>query len=178
MAEIIGMLKDYGYSLTTLQEYDEGRLTLEGQQKVVLWKPDYDGVVKYISALKKELISRGEATELFGQEKRGNGISLSGILGNVFQTLFGEDAYPSVEEKASHILYFIIKDHPFNDGNKRIASFLFSLFLKKNQFAWKKDGTLKINDTALASLAILVAESDPKQKEQYVKLLVNALRAR
>lgn len=75
-------------------------------------------------------------------------------------------------------MYFIIKNHPFCDGNKRIASFLFSLFLEKNDFARKKDGSLKINDAALASLAILVAESNPKQKDQYVKLLVNALRAR
>lgn len=88
MSEIISMLKDYGYSLTTLQEYDEGRLTLEGQGKTVIWKPDYAGVVKYIAALKKELVRRKEASELFGMEKPGTGVSLGGILGNVFQTLF------------------------------------------------------------------------------------------
>lgn len=71
-----------------------------------------------------------------------------------------------------------MKDHPFNDGNKRIASFLFSLFLRKNEFHLKSDGTLKINDSALAILVVLIAESDPKEREQYVKLVVNVLRKR
>lgn len=113
---------------------------------------------------------------MFGQEK--TPMSLASILGNVFNVFSWGDAYPSLEEKASQLLYFIIKDHPFNDGNKRTASFLFTLFLKKNDFHLKNNGEYKINDNALAILVLLIAESDPKERDTYIKLLVNMLRKR
>lgn len=139
---------------------------------------DYDSAVKSIQKLKEELIKKGEATILFGQEKFGNGYSFSGLIAGIYQSVFGQDAYPSLEEKASHILYFIIKNHPFNDGNKRIAAFLFSLFIKMNKFDLKRNGEKKISDSMLAAIALMVAESNPKEKDQYIKLIVHSLRDR
>jgi death-on-curing family protein len=91
------------------------------------------------------------------------------------QTFAGQSLYPSIEERAAHLLYFIIKDHPFIDGNKRIASFLFIVFLVKNNYLHNKKGEKKINDNALAALALLVAESDPKEKELMTALITNLL---
>jgi prophage maintenance system killer protein len=82
-----------------------------------------------------------------------------------------------LEEKAAHLLYFIIKDHPFSDGNKRIASFLFIYYLDKNNFLYKKSGERKINDNALTSLALLIAISDPKEKDKMIKIISNLLKS-
>jgi prophage maintenance system killer protein len=105
---------------------------------------------------------------LFGQER---GHSLQGILGNLDQTFGGSELYGSVEEKAAHLLYFVIKDHPFSDGNKRIGAFLFLLFLKEND-QLDQSG---INDNGLVALALLIAESDPRQKELMIRLVMNLL---
>ena len=121
--------------------------------------------------LKTELVNKGEATELFAQEKKqGN---LEGIFGNVFQTILGQDAYPTVEEKAAHLLYFIIKNHPFNDGNKRSGAFSFIWLLQKAGFHFRD----RINPEALTTLTILIAESNPTDKGKMigiVRLLLNA----
>ena len=122
--------------------------------------------------MKKNLITKKEASDLFGIE-RGEG--LKSILGNISQTFGGEELYPSIEEKAAHLLYFIIKDHPFADGNKRIGSFLFIVFLARNKYLFKKNGERKINDNALVALALLIAESAPKQKDIMIKLIMNFL---
>jgi prophage maintenance system killer protein len=118
------------------------------------------------------LLRKREAGDLFGME-RGHG--LEAILGNLNQTFGGEPLYPSVEEKAAHLLYFVIKDHPFADGNKRIGSFLFIMFLSENRHLFTKKGERKINDNALVALALLIAESKPSQKEVMVKLIINLL---
>jgi len=103
---------------------------------------------------------------------------LGGILGSIDQTFGGSDLYPSVEEKAAHLLSFAIKDHPFIDGNKRIASLLFIWFLEKNNLLSAPDGERKINDNALVALALLVAESNPKQKDVMIKLIINLVSGR
>ena len=126
-----------------------------------------------IGRLKTDLIGRGEATDLFGREREEG---LAALLGNLDQSVFGEPAYPTVESKAAHLLYFTIKNHPFSDGNKRIGAFLFIWFLQRNRHHLKSDGELKINDNALAAIALLVAQSDPAQKQLMIHLIMNLIR--
>jgi prophage maintenance system killer protein len=124
-----------------------------------------------IAELKQNLIGRGEASDLFGRVREDG---LASILGNLDQSVFGEPAYPSIESKAAHLLYFVIKNHPFSDGNKRIASFLFVDFLNRNGRLFR-NGESVINDVGLAALALLVAESDPKDKDVLIRLVMNML---
>lgn len=119
-----------------------------------------------ISSLKEDLLARCEATPIFGQE-RGEG--LDGILGAIQQSFGGQDLYGSVAEKAANLLYFVIKDHPFVDGNKRIATFLFLLFLQVNA------RPLSLDNRAMVALTLLTAASDPGQKDLLVRLIINLL---
>ena len=175
MAEAKGFVEivsDYAKSWALLQGYDEQSLqeiTEHTEQKFIL---DYDEALEAIAELKRSLIAKGEATELFGQEKAGE---FKGNLLNIYQSFGGEELLPSVEQKAANLLYYIIKGHPFNDGNKRIGAYLFVLFLHKNGILHKPNGEPKINDNALASLALLVATSAPEQKEIIIKLVMNML---
>lgn len=125
-----------------------------------------------LARLKSDLMARGEATELFARE-RGDG--LDALLGNLDQTVFGEPAYPTVEAKAAHLLYFVIKNHPFADGNKRSGAFLFVDFLARNARLLDASGQPVINDIGLAALALLVAESAPEQKDTLIRLIMNML---
>ena len=122
--------------------------------------------------MKSELISRKEATELFALEREEG---LAALLGNLEQSVFGDAAYPSIESKAAHLLYFVVKNHPFSDGNKRSAAFLFVDFLNRNDRLLDDAGQPVINDVGLAALTLLVAESDPKQKETLIRLIMNML---
>jgi len=124
---------------------------------------------KALQELKQELIAKKQATELFGQEK--NSGAVEGIIGNVFQTAFGKDVYPSAKKKAAHLLYFIIKNHPFTDGNKRSGAFAFVWFLRKA-------GLLRASLTpeALTALTLLIAESNPKDKDKMVGVVMLLLR--
>ena len=119
-----------------------------------------------------DLIDKKQATSLFAQVRD---VGLESIFGNLSQTVFGEPAYPSIESKAAHLLYFIVKNHPFSDGNKRSAAFLFVDFLYRNNRLYNEYGHPIINDTGLAALTLLVAESDPKQKEVMIRLIMNML---
>jgi prophage maintenance system killer protein len=110
---------------------------------------------------------------LFGEEV---GSKFKAVLGNINQTFGGKQLYSSLEEKAAHLLYFLIKDHPFADGNKRIGSLTFLLYLVENNFLYDKKGERKINDNTLTALALLIAESDPKDKEVMVRLVVNLIK--
>jgi len=123
-----------------------------------------------IAILKAELIAKKEATAIFATEK--NQGALEGILGNVFQSVFGEDAYSSLEKKAANLLYFIVKNHPFNDGNKRSGAFAFIWFLQKAKFEFQS----KINPQTLAILTILIAESNPKEKDKIIGLILTLLK--
>ncbi len=166
---VLDVVGRYARSWSLLLQYDEDRLGLPPGRPTAAGKAlDYQQFKNAITALKSDLAERGEATALFGQERSH---SLQGILGNLDQTFGGQDLYPSVEEKAAHLLYFVIKDHPFSDGNKRIGSFLFLIFLQKNQLL-EQSG---INDNALVALALLIAESDPNQKEMLIRLITNLL---
>ncbi len=117
-------------------------------------------------------MGKKEATLLFGSEKDE---SFKSSLGSIVQTFGGQYLYPSIEEQAAHLLYFVIKNHSFNDGNKRIGAFLFVWFLEKNKHSLKKTGELKINDNGLTAIALLVAQSKPEEKEIMVKLIINLI---
>ena len=169
--EILNLLANYSKTLTLLEQYDKDNLSVskKGKGRFVL---GYGEAQKVISALKKDLIAKKEAGDLFGQEYEGK---LQGIIGNIYQTFGGKELYSSLEEKAAHLLYLIIKDHPLADGNKRTGSFLFVYFLDKNNFLYRESGEKKINDNALVALALLIAISNPKDKEVMIKIITNLL---
>ena len=168
---LVDVVTRYTRTFLWLQRYDEGLLTEpSGQEGGVL--PTPEEARQSIALLRADLISRGEAGNLFGQER---GDSFLSILGNLEQSVFGQPAYPTMEAKAAHLLYFIIKNHPFSDGNKRSAALLFLEFLNRNGHLIRKDGSLVVNDVGLAALTLLVAESNPKDKDVLIRLIMNML---
>lgn len=169
---LLRVITDYANTWLLLQKYDEGKLVVEGVRKKTAYTITYADAMTAIAELKKDLIAKKEAGDLFGVERD----HLAGIIGNINQSFGGHALYPSVEEKAAHLLYFIIKDHPFGDGNKRIGSLLFIIFLARNNHLFTKRGERKINDNALVALALLVAESKPNQKDTMTKLVINLLK--
>ncbi len=160
---------DYGIPYLAIPQYDEDRLSLPKGCHVARKSLDYQQTKAAIFSLQAELLNCGEAGNLFGQERDQH---LEGILGNLEQTFDGKELYPSVEEKAAHLLYFVIKDHPFSDGNKRIGAFLFVLFLRENDLLEQS----RLNDNGLVALALLIAESDPGQKDLLIRLIINLLK--
>ncbi|HEU0187115.1 MAG TPA: virulence protein RhuM/Fic/DOC family protein [Gallionellaceae bacterium] len=164
--EVLELVVRYAKTWRLLLEYDEDRLVLPPGCQPARGVLDYVRAVTAIAQIKSELMERGEATPLFGQER---GEALQGILGNIEQSMFGESLYRTREEKAAHLLYFVIKDHPFSDGNKRIGSFLFLLYLQQEGMS------MTVNDNALTALALLIAESAPGNKELMIRLVVNLL---
>ena len=168
---LVDIVTRYAQTFVLLQRYDEGLLT-EPDTTPGGTLPTVEEARHALAGLKSDLIARDDATELFAQE-RDNG--LASILGNLDQTVFGEPAYPSVETKAAHLLYFVIKNHPFSDGNKRSGAFLFIDFLSRNSHLLNSRGEPVINDIGLAALTLLVAESNPTQKETMIRLIMNML---
>lgn len=168
---LVDIVSRYAHTFLWLQRYDEGLLTDPATQPGGTL-PTLEQARQALAQLKADLMQRGEATDLFARD-RGDG--LAALLGNLDQTVFGEPAYPSVEAKAAHLLYFVIKNHPFSDGNKRSGAFLFVDFLHRNGRLLTADGQPVINDMGLAALALLVAESAPAQKEVLIRLIVNML---
>jgi len=172
--EAKGLLKvitDYANAWILLHKYDEGKLRIEKTTKIKQ-TIDYEEASKIILELKNNLIKKKQASDLFGTDTK-NG--LQGILRTINQTFDKKELYPSIEEKSAHLLYFIIKDHVFTDGNKRIGSFLFIVFLAKNSYLFNKKGEKKFNDNALVALALLIAQSNPKEKDTMIKLIINFL---
>jgi prophage maintenance system killer protein/prophage antirepressor-like protein len=167
---LVDVIARYTQTFLWLQRYDEGLLTAPaGSPGGVL--PTLDEARAAIARLKADLMARSEASDLFGRER---GDAFAAILGNLEQSVFGEPAYPTIETKAAHLLYFVIKNHPFSDGNKRTGAFLFVDFLARNG-RLLRDGQPVINDVGLAALALLVAESDAKNKEVMIRLIENML---
>lgn len=168
---ILNLLANYSKTLTLLEQYDKEKLSLvkKAKGKFIL---KYEEAAKVIQEVKKELIAKKEASDLFGRE---NSEKFKALLGNIYQTFGGKELYPSLEEKSAHLLYFVIKDHPFIDGNKRAGSFLFVYFLDRNDFLYKNSGEKKINDNALTALSLLIAISDPKEKDKLIKIITNLL---
>lgn len=168
---LVDIVTRYTQTFLLLQKYDEGLLT-EPPTVAGGTLPTPVEASAALAGLKANLIARGEATALFAQP-RGDG--LAALLGNLDQTAFGEPVYPSVEAKAAHLLYFVIKNHPFADGNKRSGAFLFVDFLNRNGRLLDDAGQPVINDIGLAALALLVAESAPAQKDTMIRLIMNML---
>lgn len=165
-SEAIQIILSYSKTWSLLLAYDEGRLALPKKGRIAISALDYKKTVDAISALKAELYSRKEASPLFGNERDHGFYS---ILRNIEQTFDGEQLYKSIEEKSANLLYFIIKDHPFTDGNKRIGCFIFLLYLKMQKIP------IKLNENGLVALALLISESDPSQKDTMVKLIINII---
>lgn len=170
---LLNILTKYTKSFVLLNQFDSNSLDSTTLTTNLTYEIDYNEAKKAIEQLKKQLIDKKEATMLFGNEKDQ---SFSGILKSIVQTFDGQYLYPTVEEQASHLLYFVIKNHPFSDGNKRIGAFLFIWFLEKNRHLLKETGETKINDNALIAIALLVAQSNPTDKELMVKLICNLIK--
>lgn len=165
---VLGVIADYARSWSLLQGYDEQSLagqtgTQQGMRSLKL-----DEVLSAIAQLKAELIAKGEATELFGQLR---GAGLASSIATIEQGFGDELFYPNVASRAAHLLYFVIKNHPLADGNKRTGSFLFLWYLRLNQHLLERPVERLINDNTLVALALLVAESKPEQKDLMVKLV-------
>ncbi len=169
---LLDILSHYTKSFVLLNQYDSHNLQTLQLSENITYEIEYNEAKAAIAELKKQLIAKNEATELFGNEKD-NGFKSS--LQSVVQTFGGQYLYPSIEEQAAHLLYFVIKNHSFSDGNKRIGAFLFVWFLEKNKHRFKKTGELKINDNGLTAIALLVAQSNPGEKELMVQLIINLI---
>jgi len=169
--EILSLLAGYAKTLNILEQYDKGNLKKPKGRKAE-FVLEYQNCQRIIIQLKKELSDKGATDNFFGNETSGK---FESIVKNLYQTFSGKELYKTIEEKAAHLLCLTIKDHPFIDGNKRIGSFLFVYFLDKNNYLYRKTGERKINDNALTSLALLIAVSDPKDKDILIKIITNFL---
>ena len=168
---LVEIVSRYTQTFLWLQRYDEGLLNEPSGQPGGTLATEQEAT-QSLMELKSQLMARGEATDLFAKP-RGDG--LGALLGNLDQSAFGEPAYPTIESKAAHLLYFVVKNHPFTDGNKRSGAFLFVDFLHRNGRLLNDSDDPVINDTGLAALTLLVAESDPKQKDTLIRLIMNML---
>ncbi len=178
LREAKGMLQiitNYTRSFILLNQYDSNSLAANNLNENITYEIEYQEAFEAITELKRQLMVAKEASELFGNPKDDG---FESILGSIVQTFGGQYLYPSIEEQAAHLLYFIIKNHPFSDGNKRIGAFMFVWFLEKNKHRFNNNGELKINDNALVALALLVAQSNPAEKDLMVKLIINLISSR
>jgi prophage maintenance system killer protein len=165
---LLHIISKYAYALETLDKYDHQSLTItnitKDDKKIKL---EYEDAIKEI----KGLPDYGK-TQWFGKEKDN---SFHGALNAIYQTAFGEEVYPSIEEKAANLLYFIVKDHAFYDGNKRIAASIFLWFLDIYGILYKKDGSRILDDNALVAIVLMIALSNPNERETIVKIIINLI---
>jgi prophage maintenance system killer protein len=169
--EATGLLKvvtDYSYALDILDKYDHQQLIVEGTADQQLFVATYEDAKEAI----KDLKDKFGGSSLFGNEKDD---SFKGSIGVIYQSFGGIDFYPTIEEKAANLLYFVVKNHSFSDGNKRIAAYLFVWFMEKNNILYRQDGTKRIADNALVALTLMIAESKPEEKDMMVKVVVNLI---
>lgn len=168
---LLRVVEDYTFALNLLDDYDHQKVVISDTTERKVHAVTYDEAVKTINHLRKQF----GVSELFGREKDE---SLRGSLDNVFQTFEGKELYPSLEEKAANLLYFLVKNHSFVDGNKRIAAALFLWFLEKNRILYRRDGTKRIAENALVAMTLLIAESKPADKEILARVVTNLLTKR
>jgi prophage maintenance system killer protein len=170
--EAEGLLKvvtDYSLALSLLDQYDHQQLTIRDTTSPTPFALTYAAAH---AAITKMAAQSGMHSDLFGREKDQ---SFKSSIGAIYQTFGGRELYPSIEEKAAHLLYFVVKNHSFVDGNKRIAAFLFVWFLDANRILYRADGTKRLADNALVALTLLIAESKPSDKDILIKVLVNMI---
>lgn len=161
------VIQEYTKALELLDNYDHQVVKKPERLKKDIYQLTYEECRELIASM-----SFGLSSTIFGHEKSKG--ALKGIIDSVYQSAFGEDAYPSVEEKAANLLYFIVKDHPFIDGCKRIAASIFIYFLNQNELLFR-DGEKIISDSSLVAITLLLAESKPEEKEMMVKVVMNFL---
>jgi hypothetical protein len=166
---VLDLVKEYSVTWAKLDAYDRDALIASGATKRKI-KLSGEELLSAILELRHELIQKGEATDIFAHERQKG--SIEGTVGNVMQAFGGSDVYKTLEEKAAHLLYFMVKNHPFTDGNKRSGAFAFIWFLRK----YRVGGAQNINPAGLTAITLLIAESDPKQKDRVVALVVELLR--
>lgn len=164
----VDLILEYSESLNLLKMFDEGELVIPKELHKNRFDLSYENAISEIDHLRETL----KAGELFGREKDKG---FKSAIANIYQTFGGDDLYPSAEVKAANLLYLVIKNHGFSDGNKRIGSYFFVRFLDANGLLRRRDGSKVISENTLVALAIMVAQSDPKHKEQIVELVVNLI---
>lgn len=166
--EIISVLTDFALGLDILDGYDNQSLEVKEVSKDTIYKIDYSEAKAAIQELKKKF----GGSDLFGNEKDD---SFKSSIATIDQTFDGAELYQSIEEKAANLLYFIVKNHSFSDGNKRIAAWLFVWYLNKNNYLYNTDGKLVIENNALASITLMVALSKPDEKELMIRVIINSI---
>ena len=166
--EVLNVIEAYSNALSLLDDYDHGCIS-KPKGKDSIYQLTYEECRTLIDSMKY-----GGFSDVFGVEKEPG--KLNGIIAAVYQNVFGQEIYPSIEEKAANLLYFLVKDHPFVDGCKRIGASIFLEFLNKNQHLII-DGKQIISDSALVAITLMIAESRPEEKETMVKLVMNFLKA-
>ncbi len=166
--ELMGVLADYSYALDILDRYDYQQLAVDNTTPEEKFHATYDSAVEIIEFLKERF---GKNT-LFGNEKDN---SFKSSIGQIYQTFDGRDLYPSVEEKAAMLLYLVTKNHSFSDGNKRIAASLFLWFMHNNGILYNSARGKRISDGTLVALTLMIAESDPDEKDVMLKVVVSLI---
>ena len=165
---ILAILEKYSHALTVLDDYDHQRLQVVGTRTTAQPKITYDEATEQIRLWR----SRERLGGLFGNEKDD---SFKSSLETIYQTFDGKELYPSIEEKSANLLYFIVKNHSFTDGNKRIAAAIFVWFLERQDFLYNAEGEKRIADNALVAFTLLIAESKPDEREMMVKVIINLI---
>lgn len=165
---LFNVISDYVYALDTLDHYDYQSLSIQQTTKEEPFRATYDNAMEAINALKDKF----GGSQWFANEKDD---SFKSSVGQIYQTFGGEELYPSVEEKAAMLLYLVVKNHSFSDGNKRIAAMLFLWFLNNNHVLYAEDGHKRIADNTLVALTLMIAESRTEEKDVMVKVVVNLI---
>ena len=165
---LFNVISDYVYALDTLDHYDYQSLSIQQTTKNEPFRATYDNAMEAINALKDKF----GGSQWFANEKDD---SFKSSIGQIYQTFGGEELYPSVEEKAAMLLYLVVKNHSFSDGNKRIAAILFLWFLNNNRVLYAEDGHKRIADNTLVALTLMIAESRTEEKDVMVKVVVNLI---
>lgn len=165
---LFNVISDYVYALDTLDQYDYQSLSISKTTKEEPFCATYDNAMEAINALKEKF----GGSKWFANEKDD---SFKSSIGQIYQTFGGEELYPSVEEKAAMLLYLVVKNHSFSDGNKRIAAMLFLWFLNNNRVLYAEDGHKRIADNTLVALTLMIAESRTEEKDVMVKVVVNLI---
>ena len=168
---LLGILSDYSTALDILDDYDYQKIVKKASNQNVIFKIDYTEAIKAISMLRDKF----GGSSLFGNEKDQ---SFKSSISVIDQTFDGKELYTSIEEKAGNLLYFVVKNHSFTDGNKRIAAWLFVWYLDKNNFLYNEDGSKKISNNTLVALTLMIAESNPVEKEVIVNIIINLINSK
>ncbi|TSA08811.1 MAG: cytochrome C biogenesis protein CycH [Deltaproteobacteria bacterium] len=169
---LLQVITDYSYALSLLDQYDHRQLKIRHTTEKTPFILTYDTARRAIDKLGEQSMKKGRPIKLFGREKDQ---SFRGSLSAIYQTFDGKEVYPSIEEKAAHLLYFVVKNHSFIDGNKRIGAFLFIWFLDASGILYAGDGRKRIGDNALVALTLMIAESSPGDKDIIIKVIVNLI---